>query len=83
MLYQSYVKGPFWLDPIHDIGFVNRLRNSILDDGSYGTFQRMEGMLAVVSEELPDVPFYFLQDRLCSIMKVQMGKLTHFRSAVR
>ena len=74
--------GPFWLDPIHDIDFVNRLRKTIEANGTYGTFDRMQGMLAVVSEELPDVPFYLVQDRLCSIMKVLVGKSTHFRSAI-
>jgi tRNA (guanine26-N2/guanine27-N2)-dimethyltransferase len=39
-------------------------------------------MLAVVSEELPDVPFYYVQDRLCAITKLAPGKLTHFRSAL-
>ena len=42
----------------------------------------MKGMIALVSEELPDVPFYFVQDRLCSLMKLPVGKSTVFRSAL-
>lgn len=33
-------------------------------------------------EELHDVPFYYNQDRLCSILKCHTGKLTMIRSAL-
>jgi tRNA G26 N,N-dimethylase Trm1 len=36
--------GPFWIDPIHDLSFVKRLRGSIQDVDSYGTLARMDGM---------------------------------------
>ena len=39
-------------------------------------------MLTLVSEELPDVPFYYEQDRLHSMMRVPTGKLTVMRSAL-
>jgi tRNA G26 N,N-dimethylase Trm1 len=34
------------------------------------------------AEELPDVPFYYQLDRLCSLMKVTVGKFVDFRSAI-
>lgn len=78
------IGGPFWLAPIHDMGFVSRLRESLecQEDHSFGTIERMAGMLAVVNEELPDAPFYYIQDRLCSVVKTRMDKLTVFRSAI-
>ena len=80
--------GPFWLDPIHDMPFVNRLQKTLEDidstenNNNFGTLDRMKGMVTLVSEELPDVPFYFVQDRLCSLMKLPVGKSTVFRSAL-
>ena len=35
-----------------------------------------------LGEELPDVPFFYQLDRLCSIMKVSVGKFVDFRSAI-
>ena len=51
-------------------------------DKKFGTFDRMLGMLTVVEEELDDSPFYYSQDRLCSMVKVGTGKMTNFRSAL-
>ncbi len=42
----------------------------------------MAGMLAMVNEELPDVPFYYVHDRLCSLAKVSASKMSTFRSAI-
>ncbi len=33
-------------------------------------------------EELPDVPFFYQLDRLCSLMRVTVGKFVDFRSAI-
>ena len=84
--------GPFWLAPIHDKAFVEKLIVRLENDDTllatgisgdkFGTFDRMLGMLSVVYEELDDCPFYYSQDRLCSIIKVGSGKMTNFRSAI-
>jgi len=73
--------GPIWIDPIHDQEFVLSLLSSI-EDGQYGTQDRLRGMLAVVIEELQDVPLYYDISRLCSIVRVTQGKLVDYRSAV-
>ena len=39
-------------------------------------------MLTVVSEELMDVPFYYRQDKLCSLVKATSARLVDFRSAI-
>ena len=76
-----HVGGPIWIDPIHDQGFVQ----SLLQDGGlswrdkYGTADRMVGMLSVVAEELPDVPLYYSQDRLFSMVKLGSTKFTVIR----
>ena len=75
------IGGPYWIAPIHDMDFVSRLSESLANCEHLGTRSRMEGMLALVNEELPDVPFYYLNDRLCSMVKVKMAKYNVFRSA--
>lgn len=75
------VGGPIWLAPIHDQDFVSELIAS-LDDHEYETIERMKGMLTVAAEELPDVPLYYQQDRLCAMVKTGSGKMTVFRSAL-
>ena len=73
--------GPFWLDPIHDKRFLDNLIDG-LQESKFKTYDRMIGMLTVVSEELMDVPLYYTQDRLCSIIKAGSGKMVQFRSAL-
>merc|ERR1711962_1563850 len=75
------IGGPYWIAPIHDMEFVARLRESLQNCEHLGTRSRMEGMLALVNEELPDVPFYYIKDRLCALAKVKMSKQKMFRSA--
>ena len=83
--------GPFWIAPIHDKSFVRNILQSLESCNvestntytkKFGTSDRMVGMLNVVEEELDDVPFYYSQDRLCSMAKVNSGKMINFRSAL-
>ena len=39
-------------------------------------------MLTVVSEELLDVPFYYRQDKMCSLVRATSARLVDFRSAI-
>ena len=89
------VGGPVWIAPIHDAEFVGDMLGALLDaeeaeeaageDGRrrrFGTHERMKGMLTVVSEELLDVPFYYAQDKLCSLVRATSARLLDFRSAI-
>ena len=62
--------GPIWSAAIHDVDFVGRVRSHVLNDGSLfpNTRQRIDGVLSVVSEELPDQPLYYVGDALCSVL---------------
>ena len=62
--------GPIWSAAIHNVDFVCRVRESILDDASAfsNTRQRIDGMLGVISEELRDQPLYYVGDALCSVL---------------
>jgi len=62
--------GPIWADAIHDVDFVRRVRESVLNDGNLfpNTRQRIDGILSVVTEELNDQPLYYVGDALCSVL---------------
>jgi len=62
--------GPIWSAAIHDVGFVDRVRSRVLNDGDLfpNTRQRIDGILSVVSEELQDQPLYYVGDALCSVL---------------
>ena len=86
-----HVGGPVWIDPIHDAEFVAGMLGALEEDeerdeeeegGRFGTHARMKGMLTVVSEELMDVPFYYRQDKLCSLVRTSSARLVDFRSAI-
>ncbi|VDD74135.1 unnamed protein product [Mesocestoides corti] len=46
-----------------------------------GTLDRLIGMLTLVSEELPDCPFYFQTDKLCATLRAPVPKIADVRSA--
>jgi len=72
------IGGPIWSGPLHDETFVSRLER-LAGAGEFGTARRMQGVLAVVGEELPDVPLYCTLDRLCSVMHCEFIPTMHFR----
>lgn len=50
---------------MHDQVFVSKMLEHVKGNPeNYGTHQRMEGMLTVISEEL-DAPLYWTLQRLC------------------
>jgi len=76
-----HIGGPIWTGPLHDETFVSRLEH-LAGAGEFGTARRMQGVLAVIGEELPDVPLYYTLDRLCSVMHCECMPMMHFRSAL-
>ena len=62
--------GPIWSAAIHDVDFVRRVHENVLNDENLfpNTRQRIDGILSVVSEELQDQPLYYVGDSLCSVL---------------
>ncbi|KAG8230897.1 hypothetical protein J437_LFUL002928 [Ladona fulva] len=57
--HKHHVGGPIWSDPIHDGDFLARLEHLVSQEKvnlKYGTAIRMEGVIALLREELLDVP---------------------------
>merc|ERR1712168_127570 len=78
------IGGPLWSEPIHNLSFVDGLLASIQADGRecYKTFDRMGGVLTVMSEELSDQPLYLVLDHLCNIIHCGTPPQAAFRSAL-
>jgi len=51
------------------MNFVNRLISRVrINEEKFGTSKRVIGMMTLISEELPDVPLYYLPDKLSSVI---------------
>ena len=76
--------GPIWSDPIHDPEFLEQLMKTVLTDrGSrLGTYKRIVGILAVVQEELHDIPLYYTIEKLSCVLKLEMMPMLKLRSAL-
>jgi len=70
--------GPIWSAPIHDKNFVNEVISAV-EASDLGTKKRLEGVLAVIVEELNDVPLYYSLDRLFSTVHSTSMSMMMFR----
>ncbi|GAB1600684.1 tRNA (guanine(26)-N(2))-dimethyltransferase-like [Argonauta hians] len=75
--------GPIWADPIHNRDFLKQVLTSVEGNKySVNTKERIMGMLSVASEELPDVPLYYVGDGVCDKLHCVAPSLIQFRSAL-
>ena len=78
--FKYHFGGPIWVDRIHDVDFIHRVLRRVQDDpNQLGTSERIVGMLSVMSEELPDVPLYYILDELCNILHCTPLSMQLFR----
>eukprot|EP00118_Oscarella_pearsei_P012797 m.96803 g.96803 ORF g.96803 m.96803 type:complete len:518 (+) comp36924_c0_seq3:90-1643(+) len=77
------IGGPVWARPLHDYDFVKRLVGQVSDKkAEFRTLDRMKGTLAVISEELPDTPFYYSLDKMCGFAHCTTPSILAFKSAL-
>ncbi|XP_039108185.1 tRNA (guanine(26)-N(2))-dimethyltransferase isoform X3 [Hyaena hyaena] len=75
--------GPLWAEPIHDLDFVGRVLEAVSTNPSrFHTSPRIQGVLSVITEELPDVPLYYTLDQLSSAIRCSTPSLLQLRSAL-
>ncbi|PSN57174.1 putative tRNA (guanine(26)-N(2))-dimethyltransferase [Blattella germanica] len=67
--HRHHIGGPIWNGPLHDQTFVYRLQE-LAPARDFGTMRRMQGVLAVVGEELPDVPLPIISTLLVASVKM-------------
>jgi tRNA (guanine26-N2/guanine27-N2)-dimethyltransferase len=80
-----HIGGPIYSGPIQNLDFIKRLLQRIENTPAaeaLGTHSRILGMLTVIAEELHDVPLYYIQDDLLSLVKASCPKQSFFRSAI-
>lgn len=78
-----HLGGPIWTQPLHDIGFVRKVIDHIIQNQShYSSRDRMLGMLRVVEKELPDSPLFFQLPSLMNRVHCASPKIDVFRSAL-
>ncbi|XP_023575859.1 tRNA (guanine(26)-N(2))-dimethyltransferase isoform X2 [Octodon degus] len=76
--------GPIWAEPIHDLDFVRRVLEAVSTNTCrFHTSERIQGVLSVVTEELPDVPLYYTLDQLSSTIHCNTPSLLQLRNAVK
>jgi tRNA (guanine26-N2/guanine27-N2)-dimethyltransferase len=62
------IGGPFYSDPIHNQEFVGKMLNRVIyNTEAFGTWERMVGMLVMISEENSEM-FYYVVPRMCGIL---------------
>ncbi|KAA0707593.1 tRNA (guanine(26)-N(2))-dimethyltransferase [Triplophysa tibetana] len=75
--------GPLWAEPLHDHSFVQKVLDAVSGNpGRFGTSKRIEGILSMVTEELQDVPLYYVLDHLSSTVHCNTPPMLPFRSAL-
>uniref|UniRef100_A0A182QVX7 tRNA (guanine(26)-N(2))-dimethyltransferase n=1 Tax=Anopheles farauti TaxID=69004 RepID=A0A182QVX7_9DIPT len=82
--HQHHMGGPIWSAPLHDPEFLGELLQTIEQENSkrLTTIRRIYGTLAVIREELHDVPLYYALDRMCGILKLESIGMLKLRSAL-
>ncbi|XP_051528168.1 tRNA (guanine(26)-N(2))-dimethyltransferase [Myxocyprinus asiaticus] len=75
--------GPIWAEPLHDITFVQKVLGAVSGNPTrFRTSKRIEGVLSMVTEELRDVPLYYVLDHLSSTVHCNTPPMLQFRSAL-
>lgn len=67
-----------WTGELHSQPFLQRLA-AWPGLERLGTAKRLQGVLAVLVEELQDVPLYVTLDRMCAILHVETVPMLTFR----
>ncbi len=79
------IGGPIWLGPLHNLEVVNeaivRLENNDLQF-PLKTHNMLHGLLTAVSEELVDVPLYYLLPDLCKIISCVTPPMIKIKAAL-
>ncbi|KAK7074375.1 tRNA methyltransferase 1 [Halocaridina rubra] len=79
--HRHLMAGPIWSAPIHDGEFLKGLKNSLVEE-DFTTYRRMYGILTMMEEELPDVPLFYVMDKLTAVAGINLCKMVQFRSAL-
>ena len=75
--------GPFWAEPLHDPAFVRGVLAELrARRPAYAAFDRVQGLLASVLDELPDAPLYFDLHAVAKTLRCSAPRAETIRSAL-
>jgi tRNA (guanine26-N2/guanine27-N2)-dimethyltransferase len=75
--------GPFWAEPLHDPAWVKGVLALVrARRARFAAFDRIQGLLTSVSEELPDAPLYFDLHSVCKTLRCSAPRAEVMRSAL-
>lgn len=79
-----HLAGPMWAGDLHNLDFVNEMINIVcgFDQSVYETKPRMEGILALVKQELTGTPFYVNPNSMASIVRSPVPSMKKFLNAI-
>lgn len=69
--------GPIWAAPLHSLEFVNKLLDEV--PSNLGTSKRIQGILSMIKEELPDCPLYYTLPQLSGTLHVETPSMLLIR----
>ncbi|KAH3672188.1 hypothetical protein WICMUC_004417 [Wickerhamomyces mucosus] len=75
--FTQHVAGPMYNGPLQNKEFIDKIlhiNKNELDDETYKTRKRIEGMLTLARNEI-DAPFYFKPEKISSVLKCQVPPL--------
>lgn len=74
--YVNHVAGPMYIGKLQNDNFISKVLelNEKVDDETYKTRKRIEGMLTLAKNEI-EAPFYFKPEKVSSILKFQVPPL--------
>lgn len=76
--------GPIWSEEIHNKDFLELLKNELSKpeaEDQYGTFKRLQGIVYLASEELPQ-PLYYCPETIASKLQMPVPKSSLILSAL-
>ena len=78
--HKHHIGGPVWSVAIHNVDFVEKVLQIIRESPEkFRTSERLEGVLSVVAEELPEVPLYYISNELSRILHCNAIRFLDFR----
>lgn len=74
--------GPIWTGPLVDVPFAQQVCEFVDTAGFYKSASRIKSKLALLSQELPDVPLFWVVSSMCQAVHCRMISLKLARSAI-
>ncbi len=77
------IGGPYWAEPIHDVQWAKGILAYVRSKKeSFAAFDKIQGLLTMCIEEIPDAPLYLNLHDICKTLRSTPMRHETFRSAL-